>query len=71
MCCELHNVVERSEKLGKKKLDTRDKKIVDDMKARAVHLAGHPKMKCGSVQISTVLRDGKFSFHKLTVRSGE
>lgn len=40
---------------------------LDKLKARAVALAGHPKMKCGNVQISTVNRNGKFSFHKLTV----
>lgn len=45
----------------------KDKVKMDAFKARAVGLAGHPKMKCGNVQISTVLRNGKFSYHKLTV----
>lgn len=51
----------------KMKKDTLSKQQLDEMKALAVKLAGHPKMKCGNVQISTVLRKGKFSFHKLTV----
>jgi putative phage-type endonuclease len=50
--------------LGK---DSMPKAELDAMKAMAIKLAGHPKMKCGNVQISTVLRQGKFSFHKLTI----
>lgn len=53
----------------KSEKDTLPKKNLDAMKAEAVRLAGHPKMKCGNVQISTVLRAGKFSYHKLTVRA--
>lgn len=41
---------------------------LDAMKADAVNLGGHPKISCGRVQISTVLRNGKFSYHKLTIR---
>lgn len=43
------------------------KSQLDELKAKAVSLAGHPKMKCGNVQISTVLRKGIFSYHKLTI----
>lgn len=50
---------------------TFSKQQMDALKAQIVKLAGHPKMKCGNVQISTVNRNGKFSFHKLTVSQGE
>jgi putative phage-type endonuclease len=43
------------------------KSELDTLKADIVTLAGHPKMRCGRVQISTVNRNGKFSFHKLTI----
>jgi hypothetical protein len=55
----------------KTKKETLTKKALDEMKAAAVSLAGHPKMKCGNVQISTVLRNGKFSFHKLTIAKAQ
>lgn len=42
---------------------------LDTLKAMAVALGGHPKIKCGDVRISTVNRNGKFSFHKLTINS--
>lgn len=45
-------------------------KSLDALKAKAVELAGHPKMKCGRVQVSTVLRKGVFSYHKLTIGEG-
>lgn len=48
--------------------DKMSKQELDDMKARAVSLAGHPKMRCGNIQISSVNRNGKFSYHKLTIR---
>lgn len=48
--------------------DTAAKKEIDRLKAEAVALAGHPKMRCGDVQISTVIRNGKFSYHKLTIK---
>lgn len=41
---------------------------LDELKRLAMLRAEHPKMRCGRVQISTVLRSGKFSFHKLTIR---
>jgi predicted phage-related endonuclease len=47
--------------------DTMKKAMLDSLKAEIVKLAGHPKMRCGSVQISTVLRKGAFSYHKLTI----
>jgi predicted phage-related endonuclease len=52
-------------KIGQKTLD---KSELDKLKAKVVKLAGHPKMRCGDVQISTVLRKGEFSYHKLTIR---
>jgi predicted phage-related endonuclease len=54
--------------LIKKGKDTLTKAELDQLKARAVNLAGHPKIRCGDVQISTVLRKGEFSYHKLTIR---
>lgn len=51
--------------------DALTKSQLDAMKADAVKLAGHPKMKCGDVQISTVMRAGKFSYHKLTISKSE
>lgn len=47
--------------------ETLSKAELDAMKAEAILMGGHPKIRCGSVQISTVKRAGKFSFHKLTV----
>lgn len=47
--------------------DRVSKKDFDQMKADIVSLSGHPKMRCGDVQLSTVNRNGKFSFHKLTI----
>jgi putative phage-type endonuclease len=43
------------------------KETLDSWKAHAVEVGGHPKIKCGRVQISTVNRNGKFSYHKLTI----
>lgn len=54
----------------KAKKDQMPKAEIDRLKAAAVALAGHPKMKCGNVQISTVNRNGKFSYHKLTIGAG-
>lgn len=48
--------------------DSMSKSELDKLKAKAVAIAAHPKMRCGSVQISTVLRNGKFSYHKLTIQ---
>jgi putative phage-type endonuclease len=47
------------------------KKEIDKIKAEAVRLAGHPKMRCMGVQISSVNRKGVFSYHKLTLKSLE
>jgi putative phage-type endonuclease len=49
---------------------TAPKPRVDAWKKDAVILAGHPKMSCNGVQVSTVLRNGRFSYHKLTIREG-
>lgn len=49
------------------KKETLSKSELDSLKAKAVSLAQHPKMKCEGVQISTVLRKGVFSYHKLTI----
>lgn len=46
--------------------DEMTKKEVDHTKAAIIELGGHPKIKCGDVQISTVMRNGKFSYHKIT-----
>jgi putative phage-type endonuclease len=58
--CE--NLLARKENMSKTALD--------ELKAEIVRMAGHPKMKCGKVQISTVLRKGVFSYHKLTISEG-
>lgn len=47
--------------------DTATKDEMDSWKAKIVKLGGHSKIKCGDVQISTVLRNGVFSYHKLTI----
>lgn len=44
------------------------KSELDELKALAIKLGNHPKIKCGNVKISTVNRAGKFSFHKLTIK---
>ncbi len=49
-------------------MDFAPKAEINKLKAKAISLAGHPKMRFGSVQISTVNRNGSFSFHKLTIR---
>lgn len=41
--------------------------IRDQLKSDFIAIGGHPKVKCGRVQVSTVNRQGKFSYHKLTV----
>jgi len=51
--------------------DAIKKPALDKLKAEIVKLAGHPKMRCGDVQISVVNRSGKFSYHKLTISEGE
>jgi putative phage-type endonuclease len=43
------------------------KEDLDSTKAKIIELADHPKVEFGSTKISTVLRSGKFSYHKLTV----
>lgn len=48
--------------------DSMKKKDLDFLKAEAIAMAGHPKMLCGGVQISTVNRNGVFSYHKLTIK---
>lgn len=53
--------------IAAKEAPTTTKKQMDIWKAMAVQMAGHPKMRCGDVQISTVNRDGKFSFYKLNI----
>jgi putative phage-type endonuclease len=56
--------------LCKKIADEKDKlkkNELDALKAAAVMLSGHNKFKCGNVQISAVNRNGKFSYHKLTI----
>jgi len=44
------------------------KAALDELKAQAITLGGHPKIKCGNVKISCVNRAGKFSYHKLTIK---
>jgi putative phage-type endonuclease len=46
---------------------------MNEWKQMAVSIAGHPKIRCGQVQIATVKRNGVFSYHKLTLlmESGE
>lgn len=51
--------------------DTLKKPELDALKSSAIALGGHPKIKCGDVRISTVNRNGKFSFHKLTISPGK
>lgn len=43
------------------------KEYCDELKRDAIALGGHPKIKCDGVQISTVLKDGQFWYHKLTI----
>jgi putative phage-type endonuclease len=57
LCTE---IIEGKDRLPKPKLDS--------LKARAVEMSGHNKFKCGRVQFSAVNRNGKFSFHKLTIQ---
>ncbi len=59
-------VVELCEYLIKWKDSIRKEKL-DKLKAQIMELSGHPKMKCGVVQISAVNRLGKFSYHRLTI----
>lgn len=59
-------VKEICEKLATEK-DSLKKADADALKAEAVQLGGHPKIRCGRVRISTVNRSGKFSYHKLTI----
>ena len=47
--------------------DNLDKKGLDEAKALLMKAAGHPKMKCGRVKLTAVSRNGKFSYHKLTL----
>lgn len=61
---ESPDVVELCEKIKTTGKGERLKQLL----AKAIDLAGHPKMRCGNVQVSTVLRQGKFSYHKLTIR---
>jgi hypothetical protein len=49
--------------------DTLPKKDLDNLKATAIELGGHSKIRCGRVLISVVNRAGKFSYHKLTIAS--
>lgn len=51
--------------------DQMEKKDLDNYKAMLVELSGHTKFKCKDVQISEVLRNGKFSYHKLTISGGK
>lgn len=54
-------------------IETNGEKIqkhrLDFMKERVVRLAKHPKVRCGNVQITEVLKNGIFSFYKHTVVS--
>jgi putative phage-type endonuclease len=50
--------------------DSLPKEEINKLKAEVVALAGHPKMRCGDVQVSTVNRKGVFSYYKLTIRQG-
>lgn len=43
------------------------KSELDALKAEFVKKGEHPKVRCGRVQVSTVNRNGKFSYHKLTI----
>ena len=54
-------------RLIEKNKDSANKKQMNEWKAMAVMIANHPKFRCGNVQISTVQKNGKFSFHKLTI----
>lgn len=45
------------------------KEKLDVIKARIIQLGGHPKISCGNIQISSVSRNGKFSFNKLTIKA--
>lgn len=49
---------------------TLSKVQIDTLKAAIIEMSEHPKMMCGRVRISTVNKNGKFSYHKLTI-SGE
>lgn len=51
--------------------DSMTKEELDKYKAELVKLSGHTKFKCRDVQISEVLRNGKFSYHKLTISGGK
>lgn len=44
---------------------------IDFLKERVVRMAGHHNVRCGNVEISTVIRRGQFSFHKLVVNPRE
>jgi len=43
------------------------KDVLNSLKAEAIKLGEHPKIMCGRVRISTVNKNGKFSYHKLTI----
>lgn len=47
--------------------DSGAKKALDLLKHQFIEIGGHNKVKCGRVQVSTVNRQGKFSYYKLTV----
>lgn len=55
----------------KARMSTLKKAELDILKATVIELAGHPKVQCGDVKISSVNRLGKFSYHKLTVAKAE
>lgn len=47
--------------------ETLTKNELKPLLAEVIEIGGHTKIKCGKVRVSTVLRNGKFSYHKLTV----
>jgi putative phage-type endonuclease len=49
------------------KVETASKNEIDSLKQKLILIGGHTKVKCGRVQVSTVLRKGKFSYYKLTI----
>ena len=51
--------------------DKLDKKDLDEAKALLMKAASHPKMKCGRLKLTAVSRNGKFSYHKLTLADDE
>jgi putative phage-type endonuclease len=42
---------------------------LDFMKERVIRIGGHQHVRCGNVQITTVIRKGNFHFHKLTINN--